>query len=288
MCVKRYHRLSDQEEQIICYGKTESPNSGIYNDFDKEGVFLCKRCDAPLYLSKDKFSSGCGWPSFDEEIQGAIKKTPDLDGSRTEIKCNHCDAHLGHVFSGEKLTERNIRHCVNSLSLSFISILTEKGYERAFFAGGCFWGVEYLMKTIRGVISTSVGYMGGTVINPTYNEVCSDSTGHAEVVEVVFDREIVDYETIAKAFFEIHDPSQEGGQGPDRGFQYRSAIFYLGKKQQEIAEKLIEQLKKSGIHIATELAAASNFYEAEDIHQDYYEKTGKKPYCHLRVKRFSI
>lgn len=281
-----YHGLTPEERRIIERKGTEYPGTGAYIHTTDPGIYACKRCDAPLYLSSQKFPSNCGWPSFDGEIEGAILRKPDPDGERTEILCHRCYAHLGHVFEGEWITQKNLRHCVNSLSLRFIPAKTEEGYERAVFAGGCFWGVEYYMKQLHGVIRTSVGFSGGKIINPTYKGVCAGTTGHAEVVEVVFDPHKTDYEKVAKLFFEIHDPTQKMRQGSDIGSQYRSAIFYLTEEQKHTALQLIESLKKHHIQAVTEILPAGPFYPAETYHQDYYGKNGHEPYCHKRVARF--
>jgi peptide methionine sulfoxide reductase msrA/msrB len=284
--MKKYHSLTLEEDRVINHKGTEPPGSGKFEHFKEPGIFVCRRCDAPLYLSSDKFESGCGWPSFDDEIKGAVRRIPDPDGRRIEIQCQACGAHLGHVFTGEKLTAKNIRHCVNSISLAFLSAKENQKYERAIVAAGCFWGVEYLIKKLEGVVSTRVGFTGGDTINPTYEEVCSGNTGHVEAVEILFDPLIIDYETVLKAFFELHDPCQIDRQGPDKGTQYRSAVFYFTKEQQAIAEKLIRILQKQGLETTTKVLPAKPFYPAEEYHQDYYQKTGRLPYCHTFTKRF--
>lgn len=283
-----YNKLTEDEKKVILNKATEMPYTGKYYQYDGEGTYLCKQCNAPLYKSSDKFDAHCGWPSFDDEIEGAIIRKPDKDGIRTEILCANCGAHLGHVFEGEGFTQKNIRHCVNSISLNFVPVTLNKTQklERAIFAGGCFWGVEYYFQKRKGVISTTVGYIGGTTKNPTYEEVCSNTTGHVEAVEVYFNPDIVSYEQLTKLFFEIHDPTQLNRQGPDVGEQYKSAIFYLNDYQKQIAEKLIQELKNKGYDVVTKLEAATEFYPAENYHQDYYKNKGSIPYCHIRTKKF--
>jgi peptide methionine sulfoxide reductase msrA/msrB len=282
------NKLTPEEERIIKYKGTERPFSGAYDKFFKNGTYYCKQCGAALYRSSDKFDSGCGWPAFDDEIPGAIKHLPDADGRRTEIQCAACGGHLGHVFEGERLTNKNVRHCVNSLSLTFKDepMNTEVKTEKAYFAGGCFWGVEHYMKDIDGVLSTSVGYMGGKTKNPSYEDVCSHTTGHAEVVEVVWDPAKTNFEKVAKMFFEIHDPTQVNRQGPDIGDQYRSEIFYTSEEQSVTAQKLIDLLKQKGYKVATKITKAPEYYKGEGYHQNYYEKKGSLPYCHAYTKRF--
>jgi len=250
-----HNKLTKEEERVIIHKGTEAPFTGEYNDFYEEGIYHCKRCGAELYHSSAKFKSGCGWPSFDDEIEGAIKKKLDADGRRTEI------------------------------------LFVERSQEaEAYFAGGCFWGVEYYYENqfeqkdaIHSVVS---GFMGGELENPSYYDVVYGKTGHREVVEISYNPEKVDYETLVRYFFEIHDPTQENGQGPDIGEQYQSVIFYQNEEEKKIAEKLIAILEEKGYKIATKLLSVSHFWKAEDYHQDYYRKTGKMPYCHSYQKKF--
>jgi len=277
--------LDENERSVILNKNTEKPFSGRYNDFYESGTYICKQCGLPLFRSEDKFSSGCGWPSFDDEIPSAIERKPEKDG-RTEITCSFCGAHLGHVFEGENFTTKNIRHCVNSISLDFIQAGNEMVLQRALFAGGCFWGVEHLFKDIEGVLETKVGYSGGTIENPSYDEVCSGGSGHTESVLIIYDSTKISYEKLIKIFFEIHDFTQLNRQGPDFGEQYRSVVFCFDRGQMETALKITGELKKAGYDVKTELKTAVNFFPAEEYHQNYYEKTGKKPYCHYRRKIF--
>lgn len=283
-----FNTLTPEEERVIIGKGTERPFTGKYLDNKEGGTYTCKRCDEPLYRSDDKFDSQCGWPSFDDEIEGAVKRLPDSDGIRVEIVCANCGGHLGHVFEGERFTDKNIRHCVNSVSLGFIADdkKTDGVTERAIFAGGCFWGVEYYIEKHPGVLSVTSGYIGGHTKNPTYEEVCSKTTGHAEAVEVIYDPTKTDYEALARLFFEIHDPTQVDRQGPDIGEQYRSEVFYVDDEQKQIAEKLIQILKGKGYEVATKVTKATEFYTAEKYHQDYYINKGTLPYCHGYTKRF--
>jgi peptide methionine sulfoxide reductase msrA/msrB len=282
-----YNALSKQESFIIDSKGTEAPFTGKYTDYSGKGTYVCKKCGSALYYSSSKFKSDCGWPSFDDEIKGAVKRFPDPDGMRTEIECANCGAHLGHVFTGERLTSKNVRHCVNSVSIDFVPSQIEPGrYGTAIFAGGCFWGVEYFLQKSPGVISVTSGYIGGHVKNPSYKEVCTGRTGHAEAVKIIYDPDKTSYDKLLKLFLEIHDPTQTGGQGPDLGDQYRSEIFYLNEEQKKIADTDIGILKSKGLKVATAVTKASEFYEAEDYHQDYYFRNGKTPYCHAYTKRF--
>ena len=281
--------LNPEEKAVIESGATEAPFSGRYWNHKADGTYVCRRCGAALYRSGDKFDSGCGWPSFDDAVPGAVRRRPDADGRRTEILCAACGGHLGHVFEGEGFTPKNTRHCVNSLSLDFWpreESEESKCTEEAIFAGGCFWGVEDAFQSVPGVCDVQSGYTGGSTPNPTYEDVCTGRTGHAEAVRVTYDPAKVSYEELAKLFFEIHDPTQIDRQGPDVGTQYRSAIFYKNDTQKAVAEKLIARLRQQGYAVATQLVAASVFYPAEDYHQDFTARTGRGG-CHFRIPRFT-
>ncbi|OQB31653.1 MAG: Peptide methionine sulfoxide reductase MsrA 1 [Candidatus Hydrogenedentes bacterium ADurb.Bin170] len=278
--------LTPEEEYVIVHKGTERPFSGKYNRHFEKGVYHCRRCSAPLFNSSSKFEAGCGWPSFDEALPGAVQWIPDADGRRTEILCARCGAHLGHVFQGEGFTPKNTRHCVNSVSLDFQKIPATSQEHRAVFAGGCFWGVEYYFQSAEGVLSTRVGYTGGHTEFPDYEQVCRGTTGHVEAIEILYDPARTDFEKLARLFFEIHDPTQTNGQGPDQGEQYRSVIFYQNEEQRTIAEKLIAHLRAKGFAVATALEPASAFWPAEDYHQRYYERRRGTPYCHIRTPRF--
>lgn len=275
--------LNAQESQVIINKGTERAFTGAYTDTEEEGTYYCRWCNSPLYSSQSKFLSGCGWPSFDDEIPNAVLRYPDADGSRTEIVCATCQGHLGHVFLGERFTEKNTRHCVNSISLVFRQ---ETPVAEAVFAGGCFWGVEHLFEQKKGVYSAVSGYTGGTLADPTYQDVLTHTSGHLEAVKVYYNPMEVSYEELAMFFFEIHDPTQTDGQGPDIGNQYLSAIFYRSRSEFDTAVRLIEILEAKGLKIATTLRGAAIFYPAEEYHQDYYVRKGSQPYCHAWVKRF--
>tara|TARA_B100001142_G_scaffold85490_2_gene86891 strand:- start:25083 stop:25925 length:843 start_codon:yes stop_codon:yes gene_type:complete len=267
-----FSHLSSAEKKILRDKGTEPPFTGKYNDFFEPGVFICRACESPLYESKTKFNSGCGWPSFDDEIEGAIIRHEDLSGGRvrTEICCSKCDGHLGHVFHGEKITDKDTRHCVNSLSIQFKPY---ENLEQATFGAGCFWNVEKIFRKINGVYLSSVGYMGGNTEAPTYQQVCKGDTNHAEVVHLYFNSDIISFLELLQIFWDNHNPTTLNRQGADKGSQYRSVVFYYSKEQKSIVENSIKQQKNNWKNpIVTELNPADKFHRAEEYHQNYLNK----------------
>jgi len=278
--------LTPAVRRIICDKATEYPHSGQYNTILTRGTYLCRRCGLALFRANSQFHSGCGWPSFDEDIIQAVTQLPDTDGRRTEIVCGRCIAHLGHVFVGEHLTHKNLRHCVNSASIDFVADNRVMDTQEAIVAGGCFWGVDHFFRLLPRVLKVEVGYTGGVIAEPTYDQVCRGNSGHYEAVRVVFDSEKTDYYHVIKRFFEIHDPTQRTGQGPDLGQQYQSAIFCYNDEQHADAQILIQLLQKRGYVVVTRLLDVQPFWLAEDYHQAYYSKHAKTPYCHRPEPRF--
>ncbi len=272
--MRRYHPLTQEERLILLERGTEPPFSGTYVEKQPPGVFVCKQCDLPLYLADGQFSSHCGWPSFDEALPGALHTLQDPDGVRTEIQCARCFGHLGHLFLGEKCTEKNRRFCTNSLSLRFLPAYTKTGYAKAVFAAGCFWRVQYLFDEISGVAYTEVGYTGGSVVEPSYEEVCSQKTGHKEAILLHFSPEILSFSQLVDAFFSLHDIEQKDGQGLDKGSSYQPAIYYFTKEQKIIANAARKKLEDAGYQPAAAIRPVSVIYPAEEKHQKYYAKKG--------------
>jgi peptide methionine sulfoxide reductase msrA/msrB len=285
-------RLDPEAYKITQKAGTEAPFCGTLLDNHKDGVYACVVCGLPLFSSEHKFNSGTGWPSFYREFdpEHVTRKRDHAYGMvRTEINCARCGAHLGHVFDdGPKPTGE--RHCLNSASLVFY----EKGQqmpaesqtariETAYFAGGCFWGIEHYFQQGPGVIDAASGYMQGHVDNPTYKQVCHTDTGHAETVKVTFDANRISYRRLLQAFFDMHDPTEVDRQGPDVGSQYRSGIWTVNDEQRREAEAYVKELQASGRfggrRIVTRVEPAKTFWPAEDYHQDYVATTGRA--CHV-------
>lgn len=195
--------LTPLAKRVICDKATEYPHTGSYNLVMTTGTYLCRRCGLALFRGESQFSSGCGWPSFDDNIVQAVKQIPDRDGRRMEILCSRCEAHLGHVFTGEYFTQKNLRHCVNSASIDFVADNQVLDTEEAILAGGCFWGVDHFLKQISGVLRVEVGYTGGVTAEPSYEQVCQGNTGHYEAVRVIFDKAKTDYHHVLKRFLKF-------------------------------------------------------------------------------------
>lgn len=282
--------LTPEQYRVTRLKGTEKPFEGTCAIPEKgSGYYQCVGCGTDLFRYENKFESGTGWPSFWDPVSDLnIQIEPDdsYGMHRTEALCARCGAHLGHVFD-DGPPPMGKRYCINSVALKLSADPDEKPVtEVATFAAGCFWGVESAFRELigKGVLSTTVGYTGGHTKNPTYKEVCSHTTGHAEAVEVEFDPAKVSYEKLLRVFWSIHDPTTPNRQGPDVGSQYRSAIFYHSDEQRQQAEKSKTELEKSGKWknpVVTEITKAGEFYPAEDYHQQYFEKQGIEPTCHV-------
>lgn len=289
--------LPEDLYQVARHADTERAFTGKMWNSETKGTYYCAACGNKLFRSNQKFTSSCGWPSFfEQENKNSVIFKPDnsYGMNRTEALCGRCDSHLGHLFDdGPEPTGK--RYCMNAVSLDFVpdgmkTSATENNngtLETIVLGGGCYWCVEAVYENLKGVNSVASGFAGGTVENPSYEAVCTGSTGAAEVVEITYDPKITNLDEIFQVFFTVHDPTTLNRQGADVGTQYRSAIFYKNEEQKKAAQSIIDELTKAGIYnskIVTTLEPLKKFYKAEAYHQNYYENNKNQPYCQMVIQ----
>lgn len=271
-------QITDEQYRVTRQHGTEAAFSSDMCSLFAPGIYACVCCDTVLFNADDKFESRTGWPSFTQPIKESVIAYHG-DGShgmqRIETRCNTCQAHLGHVFP-DGPEPSGLRYCMNAVALQKI----EASIETATFGGGCFWCTESIFQQLRGVLSVKSGYSGGMIDNPSYKAICGGATGHAEVIQVIFDPDIITYGDLLHIHLSTHNPTTLNRQGADVGTQYRSVIFAHNDKQRKIATGVIEELQGAFDRpIVTEIHAFEVFYKAEDDHQNYYEKNPSSRYC---------